>query len=548
MQRHFKRFALSVVLSISFLAQAADRNTNIADNVVEEPRDGSSLDYVFTSEAAVGSGDYTAYYLTANRHGILSTDANTAYLRAAMKYGYKRGRWSFDACLDAQLQANAYNKYFIQQAYADLTWSWMTVGIGSREFSPVLRDIRLSSGSTIWSGNSRPIPAVYLYTPTFVTIPGMKGWLQFYMEASYGKLLDDDYKRDRYAIYRVGKSGQAESFLTTDVWYHQKKLHLRTNPDKPIVFYVGFDHAAYFGGESYNSDFRGENQSFNPRLKDFFKVILISGGNDNSPTGDQVFFYGSHLGDECFRLDYQWGGQDMKQKRFGLFFENIFEDGSSIAKFNGWDGLWGMEFHNKRQDAWLQGIVVEYLQTTNMSGPIHWDRDDYAQEYGKEFGEGRAQGADDYYNNFFYAGHCYYGLGLGSPMVKSPAYNADGYLRFTDNRIRAWHIGIEGSLLKARFSRFSRASRLSRDSRGSRAFSFSRKPSLGYRILTSYRRSWGTSYVPTSSIRDAFCTMIELNASYRPWTAKVAYGMDHGDLLGNNHSFNFSISYHGKIL
>ncbi len=490
--------------------------------VFNPTRSSNDLSYTLTTETAVGSGDYTAYYLTANRHGILSTDANTAYLRAAMNYSFRRGRWSVDACVDAQVQAHAYSKYFIQQAYADLTWSWITLGVGSREFSPVLRDPRLSSGSTIWSGNSRPIPGVYLRTPDFVTIPGTKGWLQFYMEGSFGKLLDDDYKRDRYALYRVGKSGQAESFLTTDVWYHQKKLHLRTNPNKPIVFYVGFDHAAYFGGESYNSDFKGENQSFNPHLKDFFKAFFISGGDSNSPTGDQVFFYGSHLGEESFRLDYQWGGADRKQKRVGLCFENLFEDGSSIAKFNGWDGLWGIEYHDSRNDALVQGFVVEYVQTTNQSGPIHWDREDW-RDYGEAFGEGRAQGADDYYNNYYYAGHTYYGLGLGSPLVKSPAYNADGYLRFTDNRIRAWHLGLEGSLLR------------------------SSQAALGYRILTSYRQSWGTSFVPSSSIRDAFCMMAELNACRGPWSAKVAYGMDHGDLLGNNHSFNFSISYHGKI-
>ncbi len=128
-----------------------------------------TLTYALTTETAVGSGDYTAYYLTANRHGILSTDANTFYLRAAMNYNFRRGRWSVDACLDAQVQTNAYSKYYIQQAYADLTYSWISLGFGAKEFSPVLRDIRLSSGSTIWSGNSRPIPSVYLITPEFVT-------------------------------------------------------------------------------------------------------------------------------------------------------------------------------------------------------------------------------------------------------------------------------------------------------------------------------------------------------------------------------------------
>ena len=531
----YKMILLLMMLPVLSLA---DDGSIQKDNLHQ----GNNLHYTLTAEGAVGTGDYTAYYLTANRHGILSTNSNTGYVRTALQYNHSKGKWDIETGLDIEAQSHSYNNFFIQQFYSQATYSWISLGFGAKEFSPVLRDIRLSSGSTIWSGNSRPIPSIYLITPEFVTIPGTRGWLQFYAEGSFGKLFDDDYKRDRYAIYRVGKSGQAESFLTTDVWFHQKKLHLRTNPDKPIVFYVGFDHASYFGGESYNSSFTGETQSFNPHLKDFFKAFFISGGDGNSPSGDQVFFYGSHLGEECFRLDYQWGGSDSKQKRVGLVFENLFEDGSSIAKFNGMDGLWGIEYHNQQHDAWIQGFVFEYLQTSNQSGPIHWDREDWADSFGEGFGEGRAPGADDYYNNYYYAGHCYYGLALGTPMVKSPVYNADGYLRFTDNRIRAWHLGLEGSLLRANLSRFPRLSRLSRDSR------FSRKPTLGYRVLTSYRQSWGTSFVPSSTIRDAFCTMVELNTSLGPWSAKVAYAMDHGDLLGNNQSFNFSISYHGKIL
>ncbi len=491
---------------------------------------GHNLNYILTAEGAVGTGDYTAYYLTANRHGILGTDSNTGYLRAAMQYNYRRGKWNIESGLDVEAQAHAYNKFFVQQLYAQATWSWITLGLGTREFLPVLRDSHLSSGSTIWSGNSRPIPQVYLQTPGFVNVPGTKGRLQFYLDASYGKLMDDHYKEDCYDRYSRGKDLIAASFLTTDVWFHQKKLHLRTDPTQHLYFTMGFDHAAYFGGTSRNENYDGRTSSYDIRFKDFFKVLLPTSGEDNSPVGDQVFFYGSHLGEESFRLDYQWGGEDKRERRVGIYFENLFEDGSSIAKFNGWDGLWGIEYHNRQKDAWIQGAVIEYLQTTNQSGPMHWDPEDYKAAYGDSFDVGRAMGADDYYNNFFYAGHTYYGLGLGSPMVKSPVYNADGYLRFTDNRILAWHAGIEGALV-----------------RGSRLSRLPGNLTFGYRVLTSYRRSWGSAFVPSSSIRDAFCAMFELNAHYRSWAGEVAYAFDHGDLLGNNQSFNFSITYHGKV-
>ena len=489
-----------------------------------------SLVYTLTTEGAAGSGDHTAYYLTANRHGILSTNPNTGYLRAALTYRHTRGQWDLETAFDLLAQTHAYSSFYLQQLYAQVTRSWLSLGVGTREFAPLLRDQRLGSGSTIWSGNSRPIPQAYLRTPDFITIPGTKGRMQFYFDICYGKLLDDNYKEDRYARYSAGRSLLDASFLTTDVWYHQKKLHLRTNPDRHLVFYVGFDHVAYFGGKSYNSSFQGETQRFNPRLKDFFKVLLTTAGDGNSPMGDRVFFYGSHLGAECFKFDYQWGGLDKKEHRLGIYFENIFEDGSSIAKFNGMDGLWGIEYHNLRPYALVSGAVIEYFQTSNQSGPIHWDREDWSEAYGEGFGEGRSQGADDYYNNYYYAGHSYYGLAIGSPLIKSPVYNADGYLRFTDNRIRAFHVAVEGTL--ARFAQ------------GASAYPIP----LGYRLLASYRRSWGTSYVPSSSIRDALCTMVELNANRGPWSAKVAYALDNGDLLGNNQSFNFSISYHGKIL
>lgn len=517
----FKHLFIALISLLPYLLCAEGR---------EEPV--HNLDYLLTTETALGTGDHTAYYLTANRYGILSSNCGTSYLRAAMQYNYRRGKWNIESGLDVEAQSHAYNKFFVQQLYTQATWSWLAFGIGSKEFSPILRDQRLSSGSTIWSGNSRPIPQVYLRMPDFFAIPGTKGRVEVYVDFSYGRLLDDNYKEDRYAQFSAGKNLMNASFLTTDVWYHQKKIHLRTNPNRHFVFYAGFEHAVYFGGTSYNNNYQGETLSYDPHLKDFFKVLYTSIGDSDSPNGDQAFFYGSHLGEESFRLDYQWGGQDMKQKRVGVYLENLFEDGSSIVKANGWDGLWGIEFHNRQKDAWIQGAVFEYLQTTNMSGPIHWDPVDYREAYGEDFDIGRATGADDYYNNYFYAGHTYYGQCVGTPMLKSPAYNADGYLRFTDNRVRAWHVSVEGSL--ARISRLSRSSRAS-------------DLTLGYRILTSYRRSWGSSYVPASSIRDAFCAMVELNAHYRSWEAKVAYGMDHGYLIGNNQSFNFSITYHGKI-
>ena len=42
------------------------------------------ITYDLTAETAVGSGDYTAYQLVTNRHHVLGTRANTAYMRGAV--------------------------------------------------------------------------------------------------------------------------------------------------------------------------------------------------------------------------------------------------------------------------------------------------------------------------------------------------------------------------------------------------------------------------------------------------------------------------------
>ena len=39
------------------------------------------ISYDITTEAAVGTGDFTAYQLATNRHHVLGTRSNTAYIR-----------------------------------------------------------------------------------------------------------------------------------------------------------------------------------------------------------------------------------------------------------------------------------------------------------------------------------------------------------------------------------------------------------------------------------------------------------------------------------
>ena len=42
-------------------------------------------------------------------------------------------------------------------------------------------------------------------------------------------------------------------------------------------------------------------------------------------------------------------------------------------------------------------------------------------------------------------------MAIGTPFAKSPIYNRDGYLRFTDNRLRGFQAGISGSPLQTSY-------------------------------------------------------------------------------------------------
>ena len=113
-------------------------------------------------------------------------------------------------------------------------------------------------------------------------------------------------------------------------------------------------------------------------------------------------------------------------------------------------------------------------------------------------------------------------MSIGSPFIKSIIYNTDGYMRITDNRIRGFHLGVSGHL----FSGFS------------------------YRLLASYRKSWGSSMVP--SIEKTHTTSMLLEGIYEfkgipGLQVKGQFAFDSGSLYGDNMGALVSISYWGLL-
>lgn len=505
-------------------------NEVLSDDCMKDIPSLNSFDLTLSAESSLGDGPYSPYYLVSNRHGLLEREANTGYIRANLEKRHTFGRWSVKAGLDLMASVNARSSFSIHQAYASLSLDhhW-NLTIGAREQDPLLRDFHLSSGSMLWSGNARPIPQVHLGTNTFLTLPHTGEWLEIFFDMHYGRYVDDEYLEDEYAQYVADKSGYGRSWITTHVWSHQKRGYIRTNHRKPWVFTLGGEHAVQFGGNTRNAlDPALADVQYPPSFTDFLRVLLPIEGGTNAADGDKNFKYGNHIGIISALLEYQWGYD--RQYKIGIYGEDLFEDGSGIRKLNGGDGLWGIEYHNRNKRSCLSGVVFEYLQTTDQSGPIHWAPGDFSGQDIASAMPHEATGMDDYYNNYFYTGYSHFGFACGSPMLKSPAFNSDHYLRFTDNRVRAWHLGMEGCLCN-----FSTDAVFEHSSR------------LDYRLLFSYRESYGTYFFPHPELVTSYNALFELNYHLRKFNLSAGYAFDYGELYGNNKAFSIRCAYHFSL-
>ena len=161
---------------------------------------------------------------------------------------------------------------------------------------------------------------------------------------------------------------------------------------------------------------------------------------------------------------------------------------------------------NKRQV--INGIVLEYFQSTNQSGPMHG--------LANTSGVGRPCGADNYYNHIYSGGWSHFGMSNGSPFMVSPIYTANGSLAFLYNRGKAIYLACRGDLAR----------------------------DWEYRIKLSFNRTWGIPNIPTGDILENFSAFAEIKYNHHQWkgwpfTSSVA--CDVGDIYGNSVGFQLKV-------
>ncbi len=483
-----------------------------------------SINTSASMEVNAGHGNFAPYYIASNRHGTL-TQANGVQMNLkAWKPLDMDRRFSWGVGAEGwagMTDATDYMRYdadagewhvngqrpphvWLQQLYGEIKYLGVFLTVGLKEHESPLLNQELSSGDLVQSGNARPIPEVRVGFIDFQNIPFTNGWVQIQGEIGYGKYTDNGWQKSHYSYYN--------SHVNLGGWYNYKRCFFRTKPSMPFSVTVGLQAAAQFAGITYWYDNKGklyqtDNMSF--KLIDLVDMLVIRPGD--------MYWKGNHVGAWDFNARYLFSsGHQLK-----AYFQWLWEDGSGIGKLNGWDGLWGLEW-NAPQPGPVSSAVVEVMTFMNQSGPLHYDPEDIS---GATMNNGNADGADNYYNNTWYNGYANYGMGIGSPMFPSPIYNLDGYTTaYVDNRFWGVSAGLNGLITSG----------------------------LEYRVLGSYRRFFGTHFVPRSNPVHNVSAMIEADWSIRQvpglsLKAQVAfdsgnspYGNQTGALVGIRYSGIFN--------
>ena len=472
------------------------------------------------------TGEFAPYFVSSNTHGIVS-QKHSSLLRLDLYHAHEKGKrfsLGYGATVIGGYSSGTNYAYYsleasglterkespaplwLQQFYVDARYRSLFLTVGLKEDGSNLLNDRLSSGDLTMSSNFRPMPGVRAGFNEPQDIPFINGWVQIAGEIGFYKQTDSRWLENHYN-YR-------NQFITTDAWFNYKYCYFRTKPKMPFSVTIGMQATCQFGGLmiSYENGMLKSSVDMSPTAGTFMRSIFPAAGGGN--VGDQNYKEGNHVGSWDVMGRYRFSnGSELK-----AYYQSPWEDGSSIGKLNGFDGLYGLEYKSAHETGLVTGAVVEYLDLMNQGGPIHWAPEDLP---GTPL-VGESTGADNYYNNYAYNGYQYYGMSIGSPVLKSPIYNTDGYMSFTDTRLRSVHFGVEGQPLSQ----------------------------LAYRVLFSYTKSWGTVFRPHSKPKNKTSVMVECVYEL-PCMPNLKFkgqlGLDRGNLFGNNFGALLSVSYNGLL-
>ena len=452
----------------------------------------------------MGTGEYAPMWHMANRQGLSSEKNCMVAARAGLggRHHFTKSGIGLNWDVDLAGGMNLTSDVFIQQAYIDFTWKNIRLSVGQKERWGEMSNHRLTTGALIESGNARPIPQVRFDLPHYWNIPGCKGWFGIKGHIAYGRFTDGAWQENFVAEGKM---------RTDNVLYHSKAGFMRFGNEKvfPLTAEIGLHMVTQFGGTTYNKVYLPGYTDHSPsRFKDYLLALIPLKGDKLYDGIDQGNVAGNVLGSWTGKIT--WNSKDWMIR---LCYDHVFEDHSQMF----WEyGLWteqlvGIELE-LRNFKWIKGVVLEYFNLKDQSGPIYHDSTSEIPD--------QISCQDKNYSHDKYGSWSNYGLIIGTPLVSSPIYNNDGTLRIYNNRVEAFHAGIEGSL----------------------------STWLDYRLLFTHSNNWGTYDFPFKWIKHDTSGLVEF--TFKPtlpgnWQLTASFAFDRGDLYGNNYGGMLTIRRSG---
>ncbi len=496
-------------------------------------------DYVQLN-AIAGVGENAPFWFVSNRNGLSSLDKYNGFVRYGVKLDGtigSNGNWRYSSGLDLKTGYNQPNNPIVHQLYADVSYKWLCLSVGSKERSAEMRDFcslegvnengvlgkfrslafnglaELGTGGLVYSGNSSPIPQVRIGAPEYVTVKGTNSLLKLRGHISYGAFLDSRFQENFTASNPKAKYNKY-------ALYHSKAFFMKVGDESkfPLEAEGGLEMHSQFGGDVYTHS-KGKYLSMPTRFKDFLKAFIPAGGDELVPFTEQSNITGNQVGNWHMALtlhtkpvDIQLYGEHLFEDFSQLFFieyQNNINNKRTLVYYPWRDIMIGVSVKNKTGVLdFISNISYEYVSTHDQSGACYNDPNDYFKE--------QMDGLDNYYNHAIYSGWHYYGMGMGNPLVFSPLYNGDGSLEFKANRMRAHHIGINGA--------------------------FGSRKEFMYRLLYTYSENWGTYVNPF--FEKKYTTSVLADFIYspngKPWLLSASLAHDQSNYIGNNTGVMFS--------
>lgn len=456
----------------------------------------ANFHYQVEATGIASDGGQAPLWLTANRYGITSNKEKQALVHAGLFYEQAfKHNWKVNAGIDLVSGKNLISKFWVHQAYADLSWKKLSLSIGSKERGgfPLEKNKLLTSGWLVEGPNARPIPQIRAAINDYWVIPGLRNWLALKGHLAFGWFTDGNWQEDFVT---------PNNYYVKNALYQSKSIMFRLgNKEKlPFEFEFGILMATQFGGEQYKKKKDGTSEmtlDMPDGLKAYWKAFFPQGGDEDNPNaGERANIEGNALGSWNFAFNAY-----LDEWKIRGTYEHYFEDHSQMFwQYGRWkDGQIGIEV-TLPGNRWVSSILWEGMSTKDQSGPFEY--------YDRNTGECLFSGGDNYYNHYIYQAWQNYGMGMGNPLIPGPIYNGDGTLRFKSNRVRSNHFGIAG------------------------------EPSCewNWRLLASFARHWGTYYNPLDKQRKQFSSMVEV--TYKPdwaygWSLSATFGYDRGNYFSN---------------